>query len=112
MGSGPSVPLRPPVPAGLTRICVAGFGTSHNVGRAQKLAAAVAEAHADKYETWFYFSNLGYGKFLKTVLEELPADQKAKQSTLDKGTTVGQHHSAPFVWFEQGGQVGSGDEVE
>ena len=38
-------PERPPVHEGKTRICVAGFGISHNVGRAQRLVELIAKTH-------------------------------------------------------------------
>jgi len=95
------VPARPAVPAGKTRICVAGFGISHHTGRAQKIAAMIANKNSDKYETWFYFSTLGYRSFLKDdILPKIPDDQKSKPGTTDKGKTIGEHTSSPFVWLE------------
>ena len=95
------VPNRPAVEGGKTRICVAGFGISHNTGRAQKLAATIARIHPDKYETWFYFSTFCYKEFLKSFIQnEIPHDQKSQLSTLDSDRTIGSHQSAPFVWFE------------
>lgn len=106
MGNKITVLKSPPVPAGKTRICVTGFAISHNVGRAQKLAAAIAEAHPDKYETWFYFSNFGYSKFLtKFKQHQLPEDQKGLPSTSDGGKTLAEHTSAPFCWLERGGTI-------
>jgi hypothetical protein len=105
----PPVPSRPAVPAGVTRICVSGFGASPNVGRAQKIAALIVKKHPTKYETWYYFSTFGFGDFLKTViLPEIPEDQKSKSGTKDKGKTIGEHTSAPFVWLE----TSSGDKKE
>jgi hypothetical protein len=101
MGNKVPVPERPAVPAGKTRICVAGFGISHNVGGAQKLASAIAAEYPDQYETWFYFSTFHFHDFLKTLKEEIPEHQKSQSSTLDKGKTMGEHTSAPFVWFER-----------
>eukprot|EP00662_Eupelagonemidae_sp_cell21_P019337 gene19337-4764_t len=48
-----------PVPAGKTRICVAGFNTSHHTNRAGKLARAIVAGHPE-YESWFYFDSKGY----------------------------------------------------
>ena len=97
------VPSRPPIPAGKTRICVSGFGVSHNTGRAQKLAAEIAKQEADKYETWFYFSTFCYRDFVRDfVSKELPEDQKKIPSTLDSEKPMEKHQSAPFVWLEQG----------
>ena len=95
------VPSRPAVPAGVTRICVAGFGISHHTGRAQKIAALVAQKNPKLYETWFYFSTFGYHAFLKDdVMPKIPEDQKSKPGTADKGKTIGEHTSSPFVWLE------------
>ena len=102
MGNSVPVPERPLVPEGKTRICVAGFGLSHNTGRARNLAAAIADAYPDKYETWFYFSTLGYGNFLKDFQEkELPEEFKDKSCSMDtKPKTFATQTSAPLVWFE------------
>lgn len=97
-----AVPPRPPVPADKTRICVSGFGVSHNTGRAQKLASAIAKEHPDKYETWFYFSTFQFKDFLKTLKQEIPEEQQSKLSTMDSKTkTIAVHSSAPFVWLER-----------
>lgn len=115
MGNKIPVPKSPSVPAGMTRICVAGFSISHNVGRAQKLAAAIADAHPDKYETWFYFSNSGFKDFLNDFLQRrLPEDQKGYPSVLNSDKTLAEHTSAPFCWLERGGTAvaGEDDKVE
>jgi len=96
------VPSRPPVPPGVTRICVAGFGASHHTGRAQKIAALIAKHNPNEYETWFYFSTFGYHAFLKDdIMPLIPDDQKSKPGTTDKGKTIGEHTSSPFVWLEE-----------
>jgi hypothetical protein len=100
MGNAVPIPERPAVPEGMTRICVAGYGTSHNVGRAQKLASTIAKAYPRKYQTWFYFSNFGFAQFLSILKAEIPEDQKSHPSTKDKGKTMAEHTSAPFVWLE------------
>mmetsp|Transcript_3221 Transcript_3221/g.3579 ORF Transcript_3221/g.3579 Transcript_3221/m.3579 type:complete len:174 (-) Transcript_3221:241-762(-) len=112
MGNKIPVPKRPPVPVGMTRICVSGFSISHHVGQAQKLAAAIAAEHPDKYETWFYFSNSGFKNFLSQFLQErLPEDQKGLPSVLGSDKTLAEHTSAPFCWLEQGGTaVADGDD--
>ena len=97
----PAIPSRPAVPAGMTRICVSAFGISHNAARAHKIATLIAQKHPTKYETWFYYSTFGFGTFLKTIIPEFPADQRAKQGTTDKGKTIEEHTSAPFVWLEE-----------
>eukprot|EP00592_Proboscia_alata_P008324 CAMPEP_0194356884 /NCGR_PEP_ID=MMETSP0174-20130528/4453_1 /TAXON_ID=216777 /ORGANISM="Proboscia alata, Strain PI-D3" /LENGTH=163 /DNA_ID=CAMNT_0039126667 /DNA_START=57 /DNA_END=548 /DNA_ORIENTATION=- len=102
MGNVPVVPARPAVPSGVTRICVIGYSSSHNVGRAANLAAAIASAHPSAYETWFYFSNFGYKKFLESVKnEDIPDSEKTKRGNLDNEKTIGEHTSAPFVWLEK-----------
>mmetsp|Transcript_26684 Transcript_26684/g.40926 ORF Transcript_26684/g.40926 Transcript_26684/m.40926 type:complete len:160 (+) Transcript_26684:28-507(+) len=98
---GNTAPARPAVPAGKTRICISGFGISHNVSRAQQVADIIASTYPDKYETWYYFSTPGFRALLKEIKAELPEREMGKESTTDKGTTVATHHSAPFVWFEQ-----------
>ena len=44
------------IPAGKTRIAMAGLIPSATTGAARQLAGQIAETHPDKYETWFYFS--------------------------------------------------------
>jgi hypothetical protein len=101
MGNSVPIPERPAVPKGMTRICVAGIGISHNVSRAQKLASTIAKVHPQKYQTWFYFSTFGYSHFLTLIQAEIPEDQKSHPSTKDKGKTMAEHTSAPFVWLEK-----------
>jgi hypothetical protein len=113
MGNAIPIPLRPPVPSGKTRICVAGFGFSHHTSRAQKLASVIATRYPDQYETWFYFSTFGFNDCLKVILQELPDEQKSQPGTKDKGKTIGEHTSSPFVWFETGGTLAAdGETVE
>mmetsp|Transcript_17678 Transcript_17678/g.38623 ORF Transcript_17678/g.38623 Transcript_17678/m.38623 type:complete len:167 (-) Transcript_17678:167-667(-) len=97
-----STPLpRPPVPKGVTRICVSGFGFSHHTGRAQKIACAIAEASPDKYETWFYFDSLGFRPdFLDAIKTEI------KESGADD---LDAHSSSPFCWLEE--SVTEGDKT-
>ena len=38
---------------------IAGFAASHHTGRSRALADAIAEAHPETYETWFYFDGNG-----------------------------------------------------
>lgn len=95
------VPDRPQIPGGKTRICVAGFGVSPHTGRAYHIASMIAKKYGDKYETWFYFSTFGFGTFLNETLKpEIPDDQKSKEGTKDKGKTIAEHTSSPFVWLE------------
>ena len=89
------MPARPPVSAGRVRICVTGFTLSHNVGRAARVANAIAAACPDKYETWFYFDKRfrdpAGSSFLDTVKSELSEEQQ---------TQFAAHRSAPFCWLE------------
>jgi hypothetical protein len=113
MGNSVPIPERPAVPKGQTRICVAGYGISHNVGSAQRLASAIAKAFPQKYQTWFYFSNFGFVQFLNTIKTEIiPEDQKLLPSTKDKGKTMAEHTSAPFVWLETTTTDGGDDEQQ
>lgn len=95
MGSSASshnAPPRKPVPAGKTRICVAGFKVSPHTGRARWLAYEIARQHPDLYETWFYFdSSAEFYYFLKETFDPVPFPQHLKG-----------HSSSPFVWIEQG----------
>ena len=94
MGASTSIPVpkRNPVPAGKTRICIAGYKISHHTGRARNLAALIAATHPDKYETWFYFAGSDdfYG-FLKITFDSVPFPEHLKG-----------HSSSPFVWLETG----------
>jgi hypothetical protein len=98
MGGAASTPLtRGPVPAGKTRICVSGFSISHHTSRARALASAIAEAHPEKYESWFYFDVKGYrdkptpGGFLKQIKSELSKEQQ---------DAFAAHKTSPFCWLE------------
>merc|ERR1711998_298597 len=53
-----------------------------------------------EYETWFMFDNSAFRPFLKEQLLQFNETERAKESTNDKGTTVAEHHSMPFVWLE------------
>ena len=54
-------PASGPVPAGKTRICIAGAYSGPHDARAHKLAAAIAAAYPEKYETWFYWTGASTG---------------------------------------------------
>lgn len=86
----------PPIPEGITRICVAGGGTSPHVARARQVASYIAKHYADKYETWFYFTSPGIcGDGYYPYIQE-----KTKNITFPdrlKG-----HATMPLVWFENG----------
>ena len=90
-----AIPPRPPLTdPKKTRICVIGFSTSHNVGRAAKLANAIAASYPGKYETWFYFNGdfrNEPGGLLQAVKKELDPEQQEQFRS---------HRSAPFCWLE------------
>ena len=91
--TGPNALPRPQVPKGKTRICVAGFSMSHHTGRARAIAAGIAKAYPDKYETWFYFHTKGFKtQFLDSIKAEI------KQSG---GSLPEDHNTSPFVWLER-----------
>uniref|UniRef100_A0A7S0ZJL5 Uncharacterized protein n=1 Tax=Timspurckia oligopyrenoides TaxID=708627 RepID=A0A7S0ZJL5_9RHOD len=96
-------PQRPAVPDGKIRICVSGYGMSHNTGRAQKLAATIARVYPEGYETWFYFSTFHFKDFLESILKQIPEDQLSKPSCLDSDRPISNHSSSPFVWLEHPG---------
>merc|ERR1711998_429076 len=104
--SSPTIPERTAVPTGVTRIHVIGmrgpFGGmgSPNVGKAHRVAELIRKTQPAEYETWFYFDNSGFRPFLNEQLLEFNETERAKESTNDKGTTVAEHHSMPFVWLE------------
>eukprot|EP00931_Biecheleriopsis_adriatica_P071106 TRINITY_DN44962_c0_g1_i1.p1 TRINITY_DN44962_c0_g1~~TRINITY_DN44962_c0_g1_i1.p1 ORF type:complete len:153 (-),score=29.13 TRINITY_DN44962_c0_g1_i1:11-469(-) len=85
------IPPRPPVAAGKTRICIAGYGISHHTNRAGRLARAIVDANPDKYESWFYFNTKGYPELLSKVKTELSASQQKEFAA---------HKTAPFCWLE------------
>mmetsp|Transcript_4255 Transcript_4255/g.6526 ORF Transcript_4255/g.6526 Transcript_4255/m.6526 type:complete len:158 (-) Transcript_4255:251-724(-) len=102
MGSSPSsspgAPHREP-PVDKIRVCVAGFTASHNVGRAVKVANAVADADPAAYTTWFYFVPGRFSKpeNYKNWLAEFIASQKDNPTH----AAVAKHTSAPFCWLEK-----------
>ena len=93
--SAPVIPPRRPVPAGKTRICIAGYTMSHHTGRARTIAALIASTHPAEYETWFYFdSHRNFESFLKITFDPVPFPPHLKG-----------HGSSPFVWLETGDNV-------
>jgi hypothetical protein len=86
---GPAGP-RTPVPAGITRVCVAGYRVSPYTGRARQIAAHLAAKHSDSYESWFYFSSGGdFYAFTAATFESVPFPEHLKG-----------HASSPFCWLE------------
>lgn len=84
------------VPAGKTRLCVAGFKVSHNTGHARCMADMIAKKFPDRYETWFHFpafSPAEYFDYIETVIKpQLNEEQRASFSS-----RVG--WSSPFCWL-------------
>jgi hypothetical protein len=85
-----TTPKITPVPAGKTRICVAGYTHSPPTAKARFLATLIAEEFPGKFETWFYydgaFSNFTTKRFANV---DFPAHLKG-------------HSTSPFVWLETG----------
>jgi hypothetical protein len=93
MGAAASTPsARPKVAEGMTRICVSGFGLSHNSGSARKVADSIAKMYPDKYETWYHFDTSTFqGIFLPSIKTELSQEDQTKFAA---------HKSSPFCWTE------------
>jgi hypothetical protein len=85
-----TTPKITPVPAGKTRICVAGYTHSVPTAKARYLATLIAEEFPGKFETWFYFDT-GYHNFTtkRFANVDFPAHLKGRDSS-------------PFVWLETG----------
>ena len=66
-----TLPARLPVPAGKTRVCVAGFTLSHHTGRARKVMDAIVKAHPDTYEV----SSRSMSRFMAFVVAHPRHDQ-------------------------------------
>lgn len=99
MGSSGSVPVPPrkPVPAGKTRICIAGFTLSTHTGRARRIIGIIAKKYPDKFESWMYFaSGKEYYAFLKQTFDDIPFPPHLKG-----------HDSSPFVWLEHPSESGN-----
>ena len=109
----PDPPPRLPVPEGKTRICLAGFKKSHNVGRAVAIVRAIVEHDPVSYESWFFLDEHAYrgdknsrflgrpkarGGFLKAICDELAKD--CPDLDADMKEKLKTHMSAPFVWVE------------
>ena len=94
MGGGPSKANPPPsnaIPSGKTRICVAGFTTSHHTGHTRAIVGIIAAKYKDEYESWFYFDGMNaFYEFLKRF-DNVPFPPHLKG-----------HCTSPFVWFERG----------
>mmetsp|Transcript_6608 Transcript_6608/g.13313 ORF Transcript_6608/g.13313 Transcript_6608/m.13313 type:complete len:168 (+) Transcript_6608:1-504(+) len=103
MGSASSAPERPAVSAGKIRICVTGFGVSHNVGMAQKVAKKIYELHSDQYEAFFCFNTFDFKNYLENLKKEEGWDEASFEKPPKPGggsTSFQKHGSAPFVWLE------------
>lgn len=86
-----NIPSRPPVPNGITRICVSGFTISHHTSRACKIAKEIAICNPE-YKTQFYFdTGHKYRKFLKIIKSEFSFEEQNK---------FAKHKTSPFCWLE------------
>lgn len=86
----------PPIPTGITRICVAGGKMSPHVARARMIAAYICKKYSSKYESWFYFTSpgaCGEGYFPYIV-------EKTKNVTFPEHLKG--HSTMPLIWFENG----------
>lgn len=89
-------PPSPPIPEGVTRICIAGGVSSPHVARARQIASLIAHKHSDKYETWFHFQSPGVccdGHY--TYIVEKTKDVKFPEHLKN-------HSTMPFIWMETG----------
>jgi len=86
-------PLKGRVPAGIIRLCVAGYGISPNYTRARNVAVLLSKQFPDQYEFWtFGPSRDEYFDWLSTW----------KNSTLNDPTSAWQSHAtAPICWLEK-----------
>lgn len=99
----PNPPPSLPVPAGKTRICVAGYPMSPPTAHAHYLADAVARAKPDEFETWYYFDMFGFWPFAAEKFDKVEFPKHLKG-----------HSTSPFVWLENGSTntitpIGGGD---
>ena len=85
----PSPQPMPPITAGKSRLCVAGFQISPATSHAHFLASEIAKQHPDQYETWFYWTFSEYYPYIigKFKHVEFPAELKG-------------HDTSPMVWIE------------
>lgn len=82
-----------PVPSGKTRICVVGYSTvSPSTAHAHELADVIAKSMPQKFESWYYFSNMGWSSYCvsRTKDVEFPSELKG-------------HSTSPFVFLEEDG---------
>ena len=100
-------PIAQPLPRpatvreGVTRVCVSGFGISHHTGRARAIAAAIADAYPEQYETYYYFDTRGYRPdFLDSIKREI---EESMVGTIDdtRKAILADHKSSPFCWLEE-----------
>eukprot|EP00798_Chlamydomonas_sp_ICE-L_P022395 gene22395-29506_t len=95
------MPPRPPVAAGKTRICIAGFGISHHTNRAGKIARVIVETFPAEFETWFFFNSKLYRDGMEGGNGVLGIIKK--ELTPEQQTQFAAHRSSPFVWLEMPG---------
>ena len=85
-----------PVPKGKIRICVAGMTHSSPTSKAHYLAAKLAKAHPDKYETWYFFDAYQFYPFTAKKFANVDFPQHLKG-----------HGTSPFCWLEHPAADGS-----
>jgi len=84
-------PAKGPVPAGLLRICVAGYGASPHYSRANNVALLLVDEFPDKFEFWTYApSRDDFFVWLEGFKENLPKDSPFQK-----------HKTSPLCWFEK-----------
>jgi hypothetical protein len=88
-------PKSSPVPPGKVRICVSGYTHSAPTAKAHYLANAVAKSNPSKFETWYYFDQYTYWKFVRKF-DDVPFPPELKG-----------HCTSPFCWLERSGTNGN-----
>eukprot|EP00759_Apiculatamorpha_spiralis_P017952 PhF_6_TR24019/c0_g1_i1/m.33629 len=85
-------PPFPPVPAGKSRVCVAGYWMSPYTAKAHELAHIIATKYTRNYESWYYWDNWGFSPFIVAKFDPVPFPPHLKG-----------HSSSPMVWIERAG---------
>lgn len=88
-----AIPVRAPIGADKTRVCVTGFTHSHHTNRAAKLAKLIAAEYPTRYESWVYLdgSYREENGILNVIKKELREEQQNK---------FAEHRTSPFCWTE------------
>ena len=94
MKKKPNPPPSPPIGAGKTRICIAGFTHSAPTSKAHYMADIIAKAFPDKFETWYYWdSGSAFYGYIIPKFDSVPFPPHLKG-----------HSTSPFVWLERGAE--------